>query len=78
MRDDIKKEIKTIETEAFKLGYSADYSQQVGWRFAKGNTFVWFCRKGYAVAELINNRYCNHRYYPSIKLALEDGKGTNT
>lgn len=42
--------------------------------FVKGDKHIWFCVKGWACAELINNHYTNHRYYPNLKTALDEEK----
>jgi hypothetical protein len=63
-----------ISEQANKLGYTAEWSMRSGWRFQKDNTYIWYCSKGYAVAEVENNYFVNHRYYPSIELALKDEK----
>lgn len=38
--------------------------------FKKGNKVIWFCRRGWAVADLIDNLYTDHRYYPHLDEVL--------
>lgn len=45
--------------------------------FAKGDKRLWFCAKGWACADLTGNgssvaiTYRNHRYHPTLAVALE-------
>ncbi len=38
--------------------------------FHKGNKVIWFCRRGWACAEVIDNLHSNHRYYDDLSEAL--------
>lgn len=79
LRDDI-----TLKPLAESLGYTVDTKGDTfdsdnniltccghGYCFRKNNKVVWGIRDGYTCADLIDNRYCNHRKYPDLKTALE-------
>lgn len=66
-RDDI-----TCRPLAVELGYSIDYSKGFDFSlsFDKGNKRLWYCRKGWACAEIIEGYFRNHRYYDELEEAL--------
>lgn len=67
LRDDI-----TCRPLAVELGYSIDYSKGFDFSlsFDKGNKRLWYCRKGWACAEIIEGYFRNHRYYDELEEAL--------
>lgn len=49
------------------------YTPQSGLSFVKGDTHVWYSGyrgSNYIAAELIDDRFCNHRAYPELISAL--------
>jgi len=50
------------QVRAMSLG--APYS------FIRGSQHIWFCRLGWACADLIDRHFRNHRYYPWLEMAL--------
>lgn len=66
-----------IVIDAERLGWMTEYSQHSGWSFERritgGTRRVWRMREGWQCADIINNRYCNHRAKPLEKgLTIEE------
>lgn len=68
--------LMTIQQEkdlAVQHGFECirDDKRGYGWcKFQKDAVHVWTCSTGWARAELIDNRFCNHEYYKTLKDAL--------
>lgn len=80
LREDIK-----LRTLANQLGFAVEYGENGGdsLKFTKGNKVIWSCpyviNSGsqnfrivdrWGCQELINDRWCNNRYYPDLESAL--------
>jgi hypothetical protein len=70
MRDDLE-----LKDELFKNGWvvKPQLLPKAGdpHSFQKNNKIIWLCQKGWACAELIDNHFCNHRYYPWLSDAMK-------
>ena len=67
MREDLKYK-KTAEILGWEI--VDPYIRDNPYSFRKNDKTIWYCCKGWACAELNNNRYENHRYYDLLLDAL--------
>ena len=58
---------------AEKLGYTVTGNDRPGdpVYFKKGNRHIWYCCKGWACADVVGKHHEKHRYYPTLKEALD-------
>ena len=68
MRDDIRLRQTAID-KGFTVKYGRGFAESL--TFWKGNKAIWYCRKGWACCEYVNNKACNQRYYEELETALE-------
>jgi hypothetical protein len=66
--------IKLYEDDLAKsFGFECLPDNHRGWgyhSFAKGEVRVWLCRKGWARARIIDNRFTGHKYFDTLDKAL--------
>lgn len=61
----------------------SEYALNLGWTivepqpnfpfiFRKQEKNIWYCARGWVCADLIQKHYLNHRYYKTLKEALDN------
>jgi hypothetical protein len=69
-----------LDAKAQELGFTVErgaYNDNEGncYSFTKENKVIWYtCGGRWAVADLINNKHTNHRYYDDLEEALRKEK----
>lgn len=53
-------------------GIKATRNNITGTIYEKGNAVAWQCKRGWAVAQLIDHHYRNHQYHMEESDALDD------